>query len=1374
MLLGAKFTNQYSLSKTLKFRLKPISETLEWIKQNNIINHHNKVLTGKDAQRAENYKYLKKMLDYMHRLFINKSLKNISPNQHVELQAILSAMFTAYDKNEQPLDSKYVSIGNDKTIDVKKGLADVLAHGFTETINEWVLRYHDEMIPCWQSDIADLNQKIAEQPNKRKHFASIIKKLDGKIKKSPLKVVGYKDVFTKNEQPLLLLEWLIRTEQLFIRGEDVGKPDEEYANASYLIKNIIRSFDGFSTYISGFNENRANVYNLKDFHSTSIIYRCFEQNVLFHFDNYRKWGEIIKFLRANTAQLTERGIDWEIALNRIQDERQFSFSEIFAPESFAKFLSQDGINQYNQYIGGIAAQAGQSKEQGLNEFINLMRQQLRAKRYQMPNLQLLYKQILSKDERTFITAFESDADLIEAINDFVETEINNQDTHINIFKATLTPFLRDSIEASAHIYLTKDMLTKVSALFGLHWSAIGEWRQAVLTDKEEAAADKMVFVSIQQLMNWLNTKVEGESFFTRYQVSEKLQNNGIFVPESSKGSEMFFVLFNAHIEKLYADMIAAKQAYLDLSLENNIDSNRSEPEQNGFKQVAIIKALMDNANALSRFIADFRVLNKDKLPEDRADFWYDELQQFVDEFPIFELYNKTRNYLTKKPFSTEKVKLNFENGTLLDGWDRNKETANCGVLFERDGDYFLGIMPNEHNRIFERNLSEITAQNDEVAYRKVNYKLLPGANKMLPKVFFAKSNLDIFKPSNEIITIKENKLYSKEQIAKHGIENLHKYVDFCKTSLINHPEWGKAFGFTLKSFTPTQEYTSVDQLYREVEHLGYRITFDDICPQYIEDKVKNGELYLFQIYNKDFSKAKRNKGTDNLHTIYWKQLFSPENLANPVYKLNGQAEIFFRPASLEYDEQKKQIGHHADALKGKFAYPILKDKRYSQDQFMFHCPITLNMKAEGLAGGMNKKVWEFLQNNQSANVIGIDRGEKHLLYFSVIDSDGNILEQGSWNTITNSYQNSDGLVVERHIAYHKKLDEIEAKRDEARKSWQKIANIKELKSGYLSHVVHQLAKLIIKYNAIVVLEDLNTGFKRGRFKIEKQVYQKFEKALIDKLNFLVDKHSKKPSDAGHALNAYQLTNKFESFSKLGKQSGILFYVDAAYTSTTDPITGFVKNIYPKYQSVAASKKFWQKFSKFQYIAAEDRFELAYAVETKKSKDDALDKTQWTVSSHVTRSQYDKNTKKTELFVVTNKIKAVLTKAGIKYESVNLLNEITANDTKALHSGLIFCVNAIVSMRVTDPNQVKGSNANDFILSPVAPYFDSRHGHTELPENGDANGAYNIARKGLMVVERINHPETWNKDKPDLLIKANQWRNFSQQDSVVANQLKKLK
>jgi hypothetical protein len=60
--------------------------------------------------------------------------------------------------------------------------------------------------------------------------------------------------------------------------------------------------------------------------------------------------------------------------------------------------------------------------------------------------------------------------------------------------------------------------------------------------------------------------------------------------------------------------------------------------------------------------------------------------------------------------------------------------------------------------------------------------------------------------------------------------------------------------------------------------------------------------------------------------------------------------------------------------------------------------------------------------------------------------------------------------------------------------------------------------------------------------------------LIDKLNFLVNKNETNPQKAGHFLRGYQLTAPFESFKDMGKQTGIIFYTQAAYTSKIDPLT----------------------------------------------------------------------------------------------------------------------------------------------------------------------------------------------------------------------------
>ena len=58
----------YPLSKTLRFELKPIGNTLNSLKQNGIIED--------DEHRAESYKKAKKLIDEYHKYFINEFHKN--------------------------------------------------------------------------------------------------------------------------------------------------------------------------------------------------------------------------------------------------------------------------------------------------------------------------------------------------------------------------------------------------------------------------------------------------------------------------------------------------------------------------------------------------------------------------------------------------------------------------------------------------------------------------------------------------------------------------------------------------------------------------------------------------------------------------------------------------------------------------------------------------------------------------------------------------------------------------------------------------------------------------------------------------------------------------------------------------------------------------------------------------------------------------------------------------------------------------------------------------------------------------------------------------------------------------------------------------
>jgi CRISPR-associated protein Cpf1 len=1376
----SQLTQQYQVAKTLRFELKPIAETLDWIKKHNIIEHKNHILQGKDAERATNYQYLKKLLDEMHRIFLQQALvveKNSAEKQ--ELERIISNI------HQQTLEGEYPSIINDKTIKIRDGLKILFERLYNKTLTYWVYQYKEEMPIFWQQDIDELNKKIADTDDKKliKNYQRIISTLIKKQQKVEFKGKDYK-ALTSGGLALQLLEWLIRKEKIQLTYQELQLPNSALTTLCTwqdLLK-IVRCFDGFTTYLTGFNENRANVYHVGDkqgFISTSVLYRCFEQNLQFHLANGQKWQTIWKNIQANKAQLLEKGFDIDSKLAQLEQVFDVSLDAFFAPETFAEFISQEGINKYNQVLGGLASKIGEHKTQGLNEIINLARQQISAKRSQFPPFQLLYKQILSKGEKPFIETFENDQEVIAALNEFISEHIDNPEGFISKFASELNDTLLAAIDDKAHIYIAKDKLNVISHALSGNWHSIKGWFEKVYTDKEVGKILNTKYINVEQLDSAMACIVEDENF---YQAHIRTSKNEL--AQHIDEQNVFLSWFEYQLKSTLTKILIAAERYKQLNL-SNIDKNRSKIGEKGFEQIAIIKNLLDECNELNRFLTHFKW--QKSMPQQHADYWYSFIQSQLDAFPIFELYNKVRNYVTKKPFSTDKLKINFDNSTLLDGWDRNKESANYGVLFEKQGNYYLGIMTPNSNMIFDYDelpsdsenkikqknelKKQVLATSGESAYRKINYKLLPGPNKMLPKVFFAKSNIDFYQPSDEIIKIKNEKLYSKEAIKQFGIENLHKYIEFCQQSLLKHPEWAKAYGFTEESFKPSTSYNSVDEFYREIEQKGYSLTFDEIKESYINQKIANGELYLFQIYNKDFSANKKRPGTDNLHTSYWKFLFSKDNLVNTVLKLNGQAEIFYRPASIEYEPEKRIKGHHAETLKDKFNYPILKDKRYSEDKFLFHCPITFNFKAQSQPIGFNQTVRQFLKNNQQVNIIGIDRGEKHLLYYSIINPQGEILEQGSFNTITNNYKTDEGF-KSKSIDYRQKLDEKEKLRDTARKSWSAIENIKDLKAGYLSHIVHKLAQLIIKYNAIVVLEDLNQGFKRGRFKIEKQVYQKFEKALIDKLNYLTFKDRESRTQAGHYLNAYQLTNKFESFQKMGKQSGILFYTTAEYTSTTDPVTGFIKNIYKSYKNVADSITFWQQFDAIVYNHVKDRFEFTYNVSKFSTANETLNKQIWTVCSNVQRSFYVAETNTHELFLVTDKIKELLANAGHNYSSQPNIKEFLIQcQSKQVHKDMLRQFNFILTMRVTDSNYESGTSENDFILSPVEPFFDSRKARTLLPENGDANGAYNIARKGILMLQAINTSET--VDKVDLMVKKEQWQNYCQAEQVVKIQLKKL-
>lgn len=546
----------------------------------------------------------------------------------------------------------------------------------------------------------------------------------------------------------------------------------------------------------------------------------------------------------------------------------------------------------------------------------------------------------------------------------------------------------------------------------------------------------------------------------------------------------------------------------------------------------------------------------------------------------------------------------------------------------------------------------------------------------------------------------------------------------------------------------------------------------DLVLKYMADE----ELYIFEIYSRDFGAS---TGKPNLQTKYWEHIFHE----NGTIQLCGGGEIFFREKAIPDDKmvthvENQPIYRRSDGkTESIFSHPIIKDKRFTTEKYFFHIPIKINYQApeQNFINGkvnlklhteVNGKVNEHFTQAEDIQFLGIDRGEKHLIYYSLVDAKGNIIEQDHFDVINKK-------------DYLQEINEAARRRREKQENWHQKGNISNLKDGYISLVIHEIIQKMKDRGGkfkptFIVLEDLNTGFKRSRQKFEQQVYQKFELALAKKLNYLVDKNVLM-DEIGSVAKALQLTPPVANYQDIEnrKQLGIMLYTRANYTSVTDPVTGWRKTIYlKKGKEKDIRDQILETFSEIGMNEKGDYF-FQYTDENtgktwklwsgKNGKSleryrarRGKDKNEWIVDPYAAKEMLDR------LFADFDKQQSLLKQLN----DGKALSKIDDEDTA--WESLRFVIDVIQQIR-NSGDTAKGQDDN-FLLSPVRneqeEHFDSRkyknQKNPNFPKDADGNGSYNTARKGIVMYEHIKQ---WIKDeKPkfnkstdlDLFISDREW------------------
>lgn len=1203
-----EFTGQYSLSKTLRFELKPIGSTWDNLETSGYLEM--------DRHRAECYPRAKELLDDNHRAFLNRVLPQIRMDWH---------------------------------------------------------------------QIAEAFRKVNQNPGNREaaqDYNRLLSKRTEEISECMQKADGYGDLFDK---PAL---------------HAAMKTVEENRNESDI--EVLKAFERFSVYFSGYHENRRNVYSSED--KVSVAYRITEDN----FPRFASNAIIFEKLKESHPDVISEVSD-NLGISNIG--RYFDIS------NYNDFLSQTGIDDYNHVIGGHTTEDG--LVQAFNVVLNLRHQNDPG--FEKIQFKQLYKQILSiRTSKSYIPKqFENSKEMVDCICNYVSKvdESEAVDRSLALIKGIRNYDLR-------RIFVSKKSLRILSNRLTGDWDAIEE---ALMQNSADAFT-----------LETIDSCVRG---FSDRDIDD----------------------FGDRVEELCGLISESKPFIGDL---NTIDLDILNDD--GYE--AAVTKIREFLEPYLDLLHDLNIFSVgDEFPK-YAPF-YSELEEISEQLSeIIPLFNKVRSFCTRKRYSTDKIKVNLRFPTLADGWDINKERDNKATILRKDGRYYLAIMD------MSKDLSSVrTADEDESSYEKMEYKLLPSPTKMLPKIFIkSKAAKDKYGLTDRILECYNKGMHKSGDAFDLGF--CHELIDYYKKCIASYPGW-EIFDF---KFRETSEYGSMREFNNDVESAGYRMSFRRIPCSEIYRLLNEKSIYLFQIYNKDYSENAH--GNKNMHTLYWEGLFSPSNLESPVFKLSGDAKLFFRKTSIANDARtihpkgsvlvarndvnnqripdnvyreltryfnrdgyrlSAEAERYLDVVRTKSSkYDIVKDRRFTVDKMMLHVPIAMNFKASAKSD-LNKKVIDGIINDKDLRIIGIDRGERNLIYMSVVDRDGRMIEQKSLNII-------DGY------DYRAALNVREHGNREARRNWTKIEGIRKMKEGYLSLVVNKLATKIIEENAILVMEDLNYGFKAGRAKIEKQVYQKFESMLIEKLGYMVLKN--RPADQkGGALNGYQLTNPVTTLRSVGKQCGVIFYVSAAFTSKIDPTTGFADlfNL-SAVKNVSSMKDFFSKMKSIVYDRAEGKFAFTFDYLDYNVKSEC-GRTRWTVYTVGERYTYSRTDREYVKKVPTDIMRDALQRAGISLDG-DLKDMIVGANSDTL-TNVLYAFKYALNMRVENRDE-------DYIQSPVkndsGTFFCSKGADDSLPKDSDANGAYNIALKEVLQLRILAEEYDSDSERVRLTpIKNKTWLTFMQ-------------
>lgn len=1063
------------------------------------------------------------------------------------------------------------------------------------------------------------------------------------------------------------------------------------------------------------------------------IYRIINENMPRFEANIRNWKSILE-------KMPEASEIFSLVISEMGPQ-DIPAEAFFDEASYGLFLSEPAIAVYNTLLNGWTDEKVHHK--GLRAYIREASQ--KDKSLKLPDLQKLHHQILSERETLSYVPFQAscDDDVWSAIDTFFGALRSTN--AINEAGAVLAALAQGA-------YDTKLVTIGTRSVSFLSNAILGNWHKAKDALRETAAE------------RWPRNKAKRNAFMKQERYSledldEAFARCGVTGGVAAKLADMFNRQAPlAAVAEIEIRKLRENKASLSVGKESNaVLAAALQNAKKGFDILAMLRCKEEN-------LSDPALLED---LEDAASAWS----------TIIPVMNLARSWCTRKPYSDEKIRLSLNNTKLLSGWGWGKNGGNVNTTAAAfawiDGQLHLLI-----RRVKERGDERAKDQNagkfsyadltkgeggvtlvvqDSIDCQKTFPTILVGSE--------AAKHINI--PPEDIQAIKQ-KRHKATADTPADMALVERMIGWMQELWDKHPSF-KAMRFVKRN---PALYNSWNEFVEECDENSYLMTTKEVSRSQIEDAVNNGSLLCFRVYSKDLERMYKGYTVKYLPAIHLVDAVKGEHDT----KLCGFAALYFRKKSIDNpvvhkkgsflvdkrandgsrtpipEKVWKQIYHFkngnlsrekltAETMEwlnsGKVtikqaAFDIVKDYSFTIDRFLLHVPVTMQQSTDpgtkDIAGLVNLRVDEAVKNGAGKNVIGINRGENNLLYITVVSPDGRIIEQRDLNVI-------DGADYSARIS-----DRVKTMMEQQRR-WEEMDTVTPIKEGYIASVLPEIYKLILKYDALVALEDLDMGFTNSRAQLGQTIYRKFQNMLLDKLAYLV------PDVVNAPHEALQLSPGSKNTRKRG---GVVYFVSPWATSGLDPKTGWLNQLPLKAADTADKKR--ALFSNMDTVTRDKNGDWHLSFDyTRYGIEHTGAKTFWTITSkgeRLERHMDDKGRETVEKVVVSR-----IFDEAVGGDYTGNLKEKLAN----LKGAALDTAVRALTLTLQTRNCHIGEGSGRYI-SPVEGAvngLDTDKAQADEPLCTDAVTAYNLARKLQFLLKAQAEDETIE------ILDGNRWLTMAQ-------------